>query len=57
MQPSFDDAAATLGISAEALMQAMNDADGRNADLTEVAATLGIDEDALRAALPTPPGQ
>lgn len=57
MPPGFDQAAASLGVSADALFEAMEAAGGPNADLAEVAATLGIDEDALRAALPGPPRQ
>lgn len=57
MPPGFEEAATTLGISAETLMKAMTDAGGREADLAEVAQALGIEEEALRAALPTPGGQ
>lgn len=57
MPPGFDAAATVLGVSTEALMQAIDDAGGRNADLAAVAATLGVDETALRDALPTPPNQ
>lgn len=57
MQPNFDATAETLGISVETLMQTLNDAGGRTADLAEVAEILGVDEDALRAAMPSPPGQ
>ena len=55
--PGFDEAAATLGVTPEALLQAMDAAGGPQADLAAVAATLGVDTDALRAALPTPPNQ
>lgn len=57
MPPGFDAAAETLGVTGEALMQAINDAGGREANLADVAATLGVDEGALRNALPTPPNQ
>jgi hypothetical protein len=48
MPPGFDKAA-------EALMQAVNDAGGRNLDFAKAAAALGVTEDVLRAALPPPP--
>ncbi|UOA32793.1 hypothetical protein DSM110093_02597 [Sulfitobacter sp. DSM 110093] len=57
LPPGFDEAAASLGVTAEALMQAIDDAGGREADLAEVAETLGVDDAALRDALPTPPNQ
>ncbi|SDW04703.1 YHYH protein [Albimonas donghaensis] len=57
MPPGFDQAAKAVGVSAEALLAAMEAAGGPNADLADVAASLGIEEDALRAALPTPPGR
>ncbi|WP_370399249.1 YHYH protein [Sulfitobacter sp. JB4-11] len=57
MPPGFDTAADTLGITAEALLEAMTAAGGRDADLAEVAASLGIQESALRDALPLAPGQ
>ncbi|WP_299655204.1 YHYH protein [uncultured Jannaschia sp.] len=49
--PGFEEAAATLGIETEALMRAMQEAGGPNADLTQVAAVLGVAEAALRAVL------
>lgn len=55
MPPGFEEAAATLGVTADALFTALNDAGGPNADLAEVAATLGISEAELKAALPEPP--
>ena len=55
--PGFDATAATFGVTTDALMQAMNDAGGREADLSNVAASLGVDETALRDALPAPPNQ
>jgi len=55
--PGFDTAAAKLGISAEELFEAMNDAGGRDADLSEVAAQLGVDADVLRDALPERKGK
>ena len=57
MPPGFDQAAKTLGVSADALLEAMDAAGGPSANLSEVAITLDVEEDALRAALPTPPGQ
>lgn len=50
--PGFEEAASSLGVSAEALMNAMRDAGGRNADLSKVASQLGVDEIALRDAIP-----
>lgn len=55
MPPGFDAAAEALGVTPEALMQAIEGAGGPGADLDAVAATLGVDGDALRAALPQPP--
>jgi hypothetical protein len=55
--PGFEQAANELGVSVDALFEAMEAAGGQDADLAEVAVTLGIEEDALRAALPTPPKQ
>ncbi|WP_138936226.1 hypothetical protein [Roseovarius arcticus] len=55
LPPGFEDAAAALGISADALMQAMAQAGGPRADLAAVAAALEIEEEDLRAALPPPP--
>ena len=53
--PDFSAAAATLGVSHEALQQALHEAGGPEADLAEVAKRLGVGEDDLRRALPTPP--
>ncbi|WP_372802733.1 hypothetical protein [Paracoccus seriniphilus] len=55
MPPGFDEAAAQLGVTADALMQALEAAGGPGADLAEVAEALDPDEAALRAALPAPP--
>ncbi|WP_370211712.1 YHYH protein [Roseovarius sp.] len=52
--PDFAAAAATLGISTEALRDALGTS--MPPDFAAAAATLGLSEDALRAALP-PPGQ
>ena len=57
MPPGFEQAAHELGISADALFEAMEAAGGPKADLAQVAVTLGVKEDALRPALPQPPGQ
>jgi hypothetical protein len=57
MPPGFDQAAETLGVSADALFEAMEAAGGATANLSDVAAALGVEEDALRAAMPTPPAQ
>ncbi len=53
--PGFDEAAETLGISTDELFQAMQNAGGPRADLTEVAQALGISEAELKAALPERP--
>ncbi|MCZ4347077.1 YHYH protein [Devosia neptuniae] len=53
----LDAAAATLGITTEALMDALGDAQGGRPDLAAAAATLGITEGELSAALPAPPMQ
>ncbi len=52
MPPGFEEAAAELGVSAEALMQAMDAAGGPNADLDVVAEALGVSVEELRTALP-----
>lgn len=54
MPPGFDAAAATLGVTPEALLQAMDAAGGRDADFAVVAEALGV-EAAPRAALPAAP--
>jgi hypothetical protein len=53
--PEFDQAAEKLGISTEALLNAMQDAGGPRADLAQVAKALGVTEAELKAALPEPP--
>ena len=53
----FEKAAATLGITAKQLLQALGTAQGGRPDLAAAAEKLGITEDALRAVLPPPPGQ
>jgi hypothetical protein len=55
--PGFIEAAATLGVTPEAILEAMDAAGGPNADLAQVAARLGVDEVALRDALPPPPNR
>ncbi|MHA6323685.1 YHYH protein [Roseivivax sp. CAU 1753] len=57
LPPGFDVAAEALGVTPEALLEAMTEAGGRMADLAEVAVLLGIDEADLRQALPSPLGQ
>ncbi|MDO6592193.1 MULTISPECIES: YHYH protein [Rhodobacterales] len=52
LPPGFDEAATTLGISAEDLFAAVEAAGGRDAYLADVAQTLEIDEDVLRDAMP-----
>lgn len=51
MPPGFEEAAVTLGVTPDALLEAMDAAGGRNADLSVVATRLGLTEDALRAAI------
>lgn len=55
MPPGFVEAAAKLGVTPEALFEAMEAAGGADADLAEVAQALGVSEEALRAALPARP--
>lgn len=57
MPPGFQQAAAKLNVSVEALMQALDDAGGPNADLAVAAERLGVGTATLRDALPRPPGQ
>lgn len=52
LPPGFEDAAAKLGITPDALFKAMEEAGGRNADLAKAAAALGITEEELSEALP-----
>ena len=56
MPPGFEEAAAELGVEAQALMEAIG-GPGQQPDLAAAAATLGVSEEALRAALPPPPNQ
>lgn len=51
-RPNFEAAATSLGVTSEALKAAMDNAGGREADLSDVAEQLGVSEDALREALP-----
>jgi YHYH protein len=51
-RPNFADAAKKLGVTEEALEQAMQDAGGPQADLAEVAKKLNVSEEALKEALP-----
>lgn len=57
MPPGFDNAATTLGVTTDALMQALRASGPGRPDLAVAAKTLGLSEDALRNALPPPPGQ
>ncbi|WP_417478071.1 YHYH protein [Maricaulis sp.] len=57
LPPGFDQAAASLGVTSQALMQALGDPRGGRPDLAAAAARLGITESELRAALPPPPGR
>jgi YHYH protein len=51
-KPNFADAAKKLGVTEQALEQAMQDAGGPQANLAKVAKTLNVSEAALKAALP-----
>lgn len=53
--PDLSEAAATLGITEEALENAMRASGGPPPNLAKVASELGIDEDTLKEALPPPP--
>ncbi|MCV2402674.1 YHYH protein [Marinomonas sp. C2222] len=53
--PGFEEAATKLGITADELFNALNNAGGPNANLAEVAKVLGVSEAELKAALPEPP--
>jgi hypothetical protein len=50
--PDMTDVAVTLGVDGDTLMQVLQDAGGRDADLAAVAKTLGVSEEDLRAAMP-----
>ena len=52
--PDFDAIADNLGVDADLLRQAMENAGGRNADLNAVADQLGVSVDELQAAMPGP---
>lgn len=55
MPPGFEDAAASLGVTAGTFMQAIEGAGGRDLDIAAAAHALGVTEDELRAVLPQPP--
>jgi hypothetical protein len=55
LPPGFSDAADNLGVSEQDLMQAIQDAGGRQLDIAKAAEALGVTQDDLRAALPLPP--
>ncbi|WP_417481930.1 YHYH protein [Maricaulis sp.] len=55
--PGFEQAAESLGITPQALMEALGDPRGGRPDLAAAAVRLGITEGELRAALPPPPGR
>ena len=57
LPPGFDDAAASLGVTPQELMDALGDPRGGRPDLAAAAARLGITENELREALPPPPGR
>ncbi len=52
--PDLTEAAAKLGVSKEALQEAMSKAGGPPPDMKLVAAELGVSVDALKEALPMP---
>jgi hypothetical protein len=54
MPPGFEQAAHTLGVTAEQLMDALGGA-AQRPDFAAAAAKPGVSEDTLRAALPSPP--
>ena len=54
MPPGFEQAAATLGVTPEALMQALGDPRAGRLDLAAAAAKLGISEHDLKQVLPAP---
>ncbi len=56
MPPGLEEAAASLGVEPQALLEALG-GPGQQPDLAAAAATLGVTEEALRAALPPPPNQ
>jgi len=53
----FDEAAETLGVTTDVLMQALGNPQGGRPDLAAAAKKLGTSEAKLRAVLPPPPGQ
>lgn len=53
--PDLDEAATKLGVSEDALAQALRDAGGPPPDFAKVAETLGLDEADVKEALPPPP--
>ncbi|MDG1472608.1 MAG: YHYH protein [Ascidiaceihabitans sp.] len=55
--PGFDEAAATLGVTTEELMRALENPQGGRPDLAKAAKTLSVSESRLREILPPPPGQ
>lgn len=55
MPEGLDDAAATLGISTEMLVQALQLSGEGRLDLAVAAKMLGLNEDSLRTVLPPPP--
>lgn len=53
--PDLTEAAEKLGVSEEALEQALRDAGGPPPDFAKVAESLGVSQEDLQAALPPPP--
>ena len=57
MPPGFDEAAQTLGVTTETLLEALGNPQGGSLDLAAAADSLGVSEEDLRAVLPSPPVQ
>ena len=55
--PDFDEAAQVLGVTPDALMQALGDPQAGPPDMAVAAEKLGLTEDNLRAALPQAPNR
>lgn len=56
MPPGFEEAAASLGVTPQALLDALG-GPGQRPDLAAAATQLGVTEEALRGVLPPPPNQ
>ena len=55
--PDLSAAAATLGVSEDALDQAIRNAGGPPPDMEKVASALGVSVEDLKNAMPPPPGR